>query len=56
MGRFDSSFITITDVLGACNNRRAMSCQFDVTRILAHADELRDTNLQLCGNFTPSRG
>lgn len=48
-GRFDSSFITITHVLGACKNRRAMSCQFDVTRILAHADDVLARRLKESG-------
>ena len=55
-GRFDSSFITIEHVLGACKDRRANSVSFDAEKILTHADELRDTNLQLCGNFHTEPG
>ena len=55
-GRVGESSITIEHVFGACKDRRAKSCNFDVDKILAHADELRDTSLQLCGNFHTEPG
>ena len=55
-GRVGESSITIDHVFGACKDRRATSCSFDVNKILAHAEEFRGTNVQLLGNFHTEPG